>query len=184
MSVSGCTYYLIRACSGKQVFLYANIFILLNIIVYRVNETVFGVTSNDVLFSMQAEEISNVDGERLIRLASHLVYQQSFLPQFPPPSNMVSQMDFRNMKGWQMPSTPDILITPSRLKPFAMEGSEGLSETLVINPGYLSKGTTGGTFAQINIHPIDRGVIQTAVIENKSVSNQVPSRTSVNILKI
>lgn len=134
---------------------------------------------------MQAEEISkNVEGERLLRLASHLVYQQSFLPQFPPPSNMVSQMDFRNMKGWQMSTTPDVLITPSRLKPFALEGLEGLSETLIINPGYLSKGSTGGTFAEINIHPIDRGVIQTGVIENKLISKQIPSRTSVNILKI
>ena len=133
---------------------------------------------------MQAEEISNVEGERLIRLASHLVYQQSFLPQFPPPSNMVSQMDFRNMKGWQMSMTPDVLITPSRLKPFALEGFEGLSETLIINPGYLSKGSTGGTFAEINIHPIERGLIQTGVIENKFISNQIPSRTSVNIFKI
>lgn len=59
----------------------------------RVNEVLFGVCSNDVLFSLSSDEVSqNIEGNRLVRLAGHLLQQQSFSPQFPIPQNLLSQV--------------------------------------------------------------------------------------------
>lgn len=57
----------------------------------------------------------------------------------------------------QLPCTPDILITPSDLSTFArplpLPGEPGgLHEEIVgINPGRLAKGSSGGTFAHVQI---------------------------------
>jgi DNA polymerase alpha subunit B len=58
-----------------------------------VNEVLFGITSNDVLFSLSSEEVScNIEGNRLTRLAAHLLQQQSFSPQFPPSKTTEAQV--------------------------------------------------------------------------------------------
>lgn len=57
-----------------------------------VNETVFGVTSNDVLFSLSSDEVSLNNANRLTRLASHILQQQSFYPIFPPSTKTPSQV--------------------------------------------------------------------------------------------
>jgi DNA polymerase alpha subunit B len=60
---------------------------------FRVNEVLFGVSSNDVLFSLSSDEVSqHIDGNRLVRLGSHLLQQQSFSPQFPVQTNTLSQV--------------------------------------------------------------------------------------------
>lgn len=59
----------------------------------RVNEVLFGACSNDVLFSLTSDEVSqNIEGNRLARLAGHLLQQQSFSPQFPVPQNLLAQV--------------------------------------------------------------------------------------------
>ena len=69
------------------------IHLLPNPCMFRVNEVLFGVCSNDILFSLSSEEISqNLEGNRLARLAGHLLCQQSFCPQFPVPPNTLSQV--------------------------------------------------------------------------------------------
>lgn len=71
------------------------IHLLPNPCMFRVNEVLFGVCSNDILFSLSSEEISqNLEGNRLARLAGHLLCQQSFCPQFPVPPNTLSQVRF------------------------------------------------------------------------------------------
>jgi hypothetical protein len=60
---------------------------------YRVNEVLFAVSSNDPLFSLSSDEVSqNIEGNRLARLAGHLLHQQSFAPQFPAPQSMLAQV--------------------------------------------------------------------------------------------
>jgi hypothetical protein len=62
-------------------------------VLFRVNEVLFGVCSNDVLFTLSSNEVSlNIEGNRLARLAGHLLQQQSFSPQFPVPANLLSQV--------------------------------------------------------------------------------------------
>ena len=61
---------------------------------FRVNEVLFAVTSNDILSAMASEEISSsvVTGNRIVRLANHMILQQSFVPQFPPSVSVLSQV--------------------------------------------------------------------------------------------
>jgi hypothetical protein len=68
--------------------------LLSNPCMFQVNEVLFGVTSNDVLFGLSSDEASaNIPGSmRLQRLASHLLQQQSFSPQFPPPPSSMAQV--------------------------------------------------------------------------------------------
>jgi DNA polymerase alpha subunit B len=149
---------------------------------FRVNEVLIGVTSNDNLFNMTTEEISeNRQDKRLARLSSHIIKQQSFSPQFPPPSNSMTQMDWRHARHWQMKKTPDILIMPSKLTQLVSD----LSGTLYINPGFLTKGVNGGSFAEIDVHPMTEKELRDAHIEGKTeIPHKIPQRSKVNILKI
>ncbi len=61
---------------------------------FRVNETVIGATSNDVLFSLSSDEVSANCGNRMTRLAAHTLEQQSFAPMFPAPANSHQQVVF------------------------------------------------------------------------------------------
>jgi DNA polymerase alpha subunit B len=56
-----------------------------------------------------------------------------------------------------MQKTPDILITPSKLAHFVKKGDPsgtGTTSNISINPGQLTKGNNGGTFARFTVHPI------------------------------
>jgi len=73
------------------------------LLIGRVNEVLFGVCSNDTLFSLSSDEVSrNIEGNRLARLAGHLLQQQSFSPQFPVPSTLLSQV-LRSVMQTQLP---------------------------------------------------------------------------------
>ena len=62
--------------------------------ILRMNELVFGVSSNDVLFALSSDETSVTPegSNRLARLAGHVLEQQSFAPQLPVPSSTLSQV--------------------------------------------------------------------------------------------
>merc|ERR1711871_98561 len=119
----------------------------------------FGVSSEDTLLSLSSDEISeNVPGDRLDRIASHFIRQQSFYPMFPAPVNSSVPVDLRHMNRLSMKYTPDVLIMPSKLKQFAKE----IQGSLVINPGHLTRGSRGGTFAEMHIHPLEREILDNA----------------------
>ena len=87
----------------------------------------------------------------------------------------------RQARHWQMKSTPDVLIVPSRLNQIARE----MESTVIINPGFLAKNHGGGTFADITIHPIKESELRDAVIAGKSaIPNKINTRTSVDIIRI
>lgn len=67
---------------------------MINFSFCRINEVLFGVTSNDALFSLSSDEVSKLSGgaNRMSRLAGHMLLQQTFAPQFPAPSAMLSQV--------------------------------------------------------------------------------------------
>ena len=60
-------------------------------------------------------------------------------------------VDLRQHGKWKLPLQPDVLITPSKLQPFARD----VQGCLVLNPGHLSKGAGGGTFSQLTVHPLN-----------------------------
>ena len=89
----------------------------------------------------------------------------------------------RHAKHWQMGATPDVLILPSKLQQMARE----VLGTLVVNPGHLTKGANGGSFAEISIHPMNDDKIRQLIAEGKGsepIEHNVSSRSSVNIRRI
>ncbi|KAK3093718.1 hypothetical protein FSP39_019217 [Pinctada imbricata] len=115
-----------------------------------VNGVVFGITSTDVLFHMGSEEIScNPPGamDRLGRLAYHMVTQQSFYPLYPPSEDVGIDFEAFEVQAL-MPVTPHVLVTPSDLKQFVKD----LNGCCCINPGRITRGQSGGTFARMVIN--------------------------------
>jgi DNA polymerase alpha subunit B len=99
------------------------------------------------------------------------------------------QVDFRHAKHWQMSShSPDVLIMPSKLTPMA----KSVHSTLVVNPGFLAKGTAGGSYADICIHPIAENTLREGIAaanaddaaDDGGMLHNVVSRSYVNVVKI
>ncbi|XP_052768744.1 DNA polymerase alpha subunit B-like [Mya arenaria] len=123
----------------------------------RINNVVVGLTSTDVLFQMGSEEIAFPPGgsDRLGRLVQHLLSQHSYYPFYPPSEEMCIDYEKFPASGF-MPTTPHIFILPSEFKQFIKD----IKGCCCINPGRLTKGLTGSTFAKV--------VVET----NKLASNQ------------
>lgn len=77
----------------------------------------------------------------------------------------------------KMPCQPDILIVPSKLTCFAKKVSE---HSLVLNPGHLTRDTTGGTYAVVEIHPFASDALE----GTEEMRHQIPDRTKVEIRRI
>jgi hypothetical protein len=84
------------------------------------------------------------------RLIEHLILQQSFYPLFPAPAG--TQLELRQMGKLSMAQKPDLLVLPTKLNTFA----KVIQGTLCVNPGKLTKGNGGGTFAHISVDPLPR----------------------------
>ena len=161
---------------GKRVHLVGNPSML------TVNEVVVAVTSTDVLMHLGKEEIAQrpVASNRIERLVDHMVHQQSFYPLFPAPSGSdAPPLDMRFNDKWRMPVSPDLLLAPSRLATFARKLPNG---TLALNPGQLSKGASGGTYAMLTVYPLPKEHVEKSAAT--SLPHQVAERTAVQIKRI
>lgn len=102
-----------------------------NPITFSLNETMFGVSTQDILYELRQEELSSGKSTDLLtRLPRHLVEQRHFFPLFPPTSRerlpkagdrlaTGACLDLGYLKlgeWWEV--RPDVLITPSLLPPF------------------------------------------------------------------
>ncbi|GJN13452.1 hypothetical protein PR202_gb00159 [Eleusine coracana subsp. coracana] len=148
---------------------------LANPSLFSSNQIHFGCCTIDILKQLSGEEISRKPpggkpGDRIGRLATHLVKQQSYYPLYPPAAGV--PLDFSLAKeALEISSMPDILLLPSDLAPFAKAAlgpqifraspdavcSEDEKRFICVNPGRLAKGIGGGTFVELyyNEH-IDR----------------------------
>lgn len=81
-----------------------------------------------------------------------------------------------------MQKSPDVLLLPSKLAHLAKD----VLGTIVVNPGFLARGSTGGTFAEVVIHPIKESDLKEKIAEKESspIPNKVADRTLVHIVKI
>jgi len=150
---------------------------------FKINEVTFGCCSHDSLFALSSDEIAhNAGGDRIARLAKHFIRQQSFFPMFPVPQNSQVQLDFRQAKHWVMDVTPDVLVMPSRLQSMC----KNVDGALVVNPGMLTRGTQGGTYAELNIHPMDADMLREAALKapDEELPHKVEPRTFTRIVKI
>jgi DNA polymerase alpha subunit B len=154
---------------------------------FSLNETLFAVTTNDILFHLKCEEITqNAGSDPFARLSTHLLTQRSFYPLFPPPpreslpaglSAVGASLDVPNMRLADLVNvTPDVLVVPSMLGTFA----KVVDGVVVVNPGNASKPRGAGTFVELVILP-------KRVEEEKmdgSVGHEVWSRARVDIMRI
>lgn len=88
----------------------------------------------------------------------------------------------RHYKHWMIDVSPDVLILPSRMNHMVTD----VQGTLVINPGQLAKGTNGGTYATMTIHPMKDNELK-AYIEagdNSAKMHKISERARVSILRI
>ncbi|KAJ2746267.1 DNA-directed DNA polymerase alpha subunit pol12 [Coemansia sp. BCRC 34301] len=145
-----------------------------------VNGVVFGISNIDALFHFVKEEVSRLPAlsDRLPRLAWHLIEQRHFYPLSPPPAECAGVLASHDSR-LRMQTMPDILITPSQLKPFA----RAHDNVILLNPGFSSKGLAGGTFAKISVHPTADGGPSGAVLGDPELA--FPARfTAVDIVRI
>ncbi|GAM90586.1 hypothetical protein ANO11243_086310 [Dothideomycetidae sp. 11243] len=150
-----------------------------NPITLSINELVVGISSQDVLYEMQRQLVSQgskgVADDLLARLTTALIQQRHFFPVFPPldpeklprpttykvepdrvdeePERAIATgacLDTSYLKlGEWLHVRPDLLITPSALTPFA----KVVESVVAVNPGSLSKRKAAGTFIDIKILP-------------------------------
>ena len=144
----------------------------------KINELVIGVTSSDVLFHINCDSTSvNLPPTgRLCRIAQHLIHQRSYYPLFPAAKGAC--LDLSQQECWEMPVQPDILIVPSKLNPFVKE----VMDSVVVNPGALTKNTTGGTFAVMDIYPMKD--VESLGEDEEIVDIGVKDRVRVDIKRI
>lgn len=150
---------------------------------FRVNEVLFGVTSNDVLLQLNMDNITEKVTNKLDRLSAHVLQQQSFAPQFPAPASMPDNLDMRHYNSHVVMPThsPDVLILPSKLSTSVSD----VLGSLIVNPGQLSKGKNGGTYLEMHIHPHKEEVLRTAVMEEKELlSHDIAKRTCAKKINI
>lgn len=149
----------------------------------KINDITIGMTSTDTLLHLSSEEINQnlVPGTRISRLAEHCIQQQSYYPIFPAPSSagINVNLDVNKRSCYSMPVQPDVLLIPSRLACLAKNLTCG---TVVVNPGHLVKGSSGGSFAVMDIHP------KTMAQQNENIALEegckIKNRIRVEIRKI
>ena len=150
----------------------------------KINEMTVGVTSTDVMLHISTDETNAnlAPGSRMSRIAQHLLQQRSYYPLFPPPAaqTMATNLDLAHMKEWSMPCQPDLLIVPSKLTTFA---KKVLDHSIVVNPGLLTRGTTGGTYAVMDVHPMKRDVLEGAGGDIE-MDHGLPDRIKIDIKRI
>jgi len=114
---------------------------------FTIGGVTFGTSSCDVIKDLSSEEIASkplqpgVGPSRIVRIASHLVQQQSFYPLFP--ARIGSCVDYQSVDKFAMPVKPDVLIVTSDLQRF-VEKLDG--DVVCCNPGRLVRGAVSGTY--------------------------------------
>ncbi|KIW33432.1 uncharacterized protein PV07_00284 [Cladophialophora immunda] len=154
------------------------------------NEVVFGVSSQDILYELSREQLSHGPGQDLLtRLPGYLIDQRHFFPLFPPmPRDKLSSngvvkatgacLDVGYLKlGEWMQVKPDVLILPSMLTPSV----KVVDSVMVINPGQLSKRKAAGTCSQISLHP---RMLSEEEKSARTVAHNVFERGRVDVIRI
>ena len=130
----------------------------------------------------------------------------SYYPLYPPAPG--SLLDTSLADHLQLPLTPDILLLPSDLNPFAKllslpkafpDGanpsmrqpsttvSEATGQVVCINPGRLAKGAGGGTFATIQIGTSQEGraaALGQPPATNGKLAHNIHARCRVTVTRV
>jgi DNA polymerase alpha subunit B len=150
-----------------------------NPVQFTVNEIIIGISNIDTLLDMiQYGYTISAERDNFTMVFENIIQQRHFYPVFPSSSgtNLDSTRALKTNNGpCALQVKPDILITPSRMM-YAVRNAE----SLCINPGYVVKGKTLGTFAKILVHPLQtEGMGVDDVFEHA-----VADRSRVEIIKL
>jgi len=123
----------------KGLGLSKNVRVLGNPMTFAINETITGVSSQDILYELRSEELVGgraADPNVLSRVSRYLLEQRHFFPLFPPsdrrklpktgteegiPSGAMLDVSYLKL-GEMVNVRPDVLVVPSALPPFAKVG--------------------------------------------------------------
>ena len=138
---------------------------------FSANGVVFGVSATDSIFHVSFQECAKQSGQkenmdRISRLVSHLLRQQSFYPMYPPHNDI--SFDFDLLPLAQMSVQPHVLVVPSELSPYI----KMVDGCLAVNPGSVTKGQSAGTYAilQVNLDNLkNESVVSEETVECKVV---------------
>ena len=118
---------------------------------FNINNVSFGICSSDFIFNCCKIGLTKNISDRLLSIMSHCINQQNFYPLQPSTSSL--RMDFSDnnkCKHLYIKQKLDIFIMPSTLKQFAKIYKN--TNTICINPSFLTKLNSGGTYAVLNIN--------------------------------
>ncbi|KAL5614552.1 hypothetical protein BROUX41_004655 [Berkeleyomyces rouxiae] len=177
----------------KELGLPRNARILTNPMTLSINEAVFGLSSQDILFELRREELISgrlEDAQLSSRLCRYLLEQRHFFPLFPPSDRSAlmktgtedglppgASLDTAYLKlGEMLNARPDVMVLPSALPPFV----KVVESVLMINPGSLSRRAGPGTYAKMAIYPPK--VAQDG--DDAMQSHSIFSRSRVEIVRI
>lgn len=106
------------------------------------------ITTNDILFQMVRSEITkNTKEDKFTRIGEYIQRSGSLMPVSPTPDKL--SLDYEELGRIQFPFKPDIMITPSDLVPCVRSLSD---QSFFLNPGRLTKGRGGGSFALVQFN--------------------------------
>ncbi|KAJ9107993.1 hypothetical protein QFC20_003679 [Naganishia adeliensis] len=163
---------------------------------FYVNEALFSVSSTDVLFHLRKEEyfrraeeadlepgVKAAPKDAMAELCRHVLGQRSMYPIIPPPADVQADVNFdlSHHELLELDVAPDVLILPSRLKYFA----KIVDSVVAINPSYLAKGNSAGTYCKMSIHPQNKErLARTGEAEEEEIEHEVYERARVDVLRI
>lgn len=146
----------------------------------------------------------NVQGNKQACTLTVLKCCRSYYPMYPPASG--SLLDCSQASNLQLPVSPDILLLPSDLNPFAKlvplpapppQGADTdahpssavhtAGQVVCVNPGRLAKGAGGGTFATFQIAPSAEGraaALGRAPETNGNLAHNVHMRCKATITRV
>lgn len=142
---------------------------------FTVNNVELACLSYDLLLAMGGAEISKQDFRpRIPRLADHLLHSANLFPLYPPTDDFCTDVNLPLLDSFALSHLPQILVTPSNLRAFAHVLGGG--HVVGVNPGRLTSGEQGGTYAVISVF----------VEETPDHSDGIwsPSHCRVDILKV
>jgi hypothetical protein len=144
-----------------------------------------------------------VDWRRIDTLLTH---PSSFYPLFPPPEDFAADinLDVTHQRLLRMEDkAPDVMILPSRLKHFAKvcflyfgrndefqisdikpPKRQIVDSVVTLNPSYLAKSSTAGTYCKMAIHPQSRAELHDALQTGEDQEHKAFERVRVDVIRI
>ncbi|KNE66273.1 hypothetical protein AMAG_10506 [Allomyces macrogynus ATCC 38327] len=121
---------------------------------------------------------------RVARAARNVLEQRSFYPLNPPPEN-TAPVDLARAAQLELQVTPDLLILPSLLrhcvKALPTTDSTATADTdaatLLVNPGQVARGASGGTVAWITVHPYASAFLRELVAQAETDGDEAAEYT-------